>query len=276
MVDPTNLDASLDRSYLREVIFPQLADRWPALVENLARSAGHLVNQQIAMQEALDLSSAFVTADGITLEIEGFSGFSAALQAEIIRHWMHQQGAMPPPFAKLQEFLLQLGQSKPGHHAEIRWGQWMIKHHNGQLWFQDTISFPPCPSFSWETGITLELGYLYGSVSLAFETEASKIDACVVSRPELDQASGTVSHDRKIIKEIMRISGIPHWLRDCVPILFLEKQLAAVGDWWLSPCFRKRLNELGGSYEWQPGHPLLKKIQSVGHNSPVDPAATLV
>jgi tRNA(Ile)-lysidine synthase len=276
IVDPTNLDASLDRSFLRAVIFPQLAERWPALVENLARSSSHLLNQQNAMQEALVLSRACEPADDITLSLEGFTQCSTALQAEIIRHWIHQQYAMPPPFNKMMEFLNQLNQSKSGHHAEIRWGPWMIKHHAGQLWFQDLENFPPCPTKEWESVSVLDLGHVHGTVILDTGPDSITRNVCVVSRGKLDQVSTQASHDRKIIKEIMRLSGTPHWLRDCIPILYWEAQLAAVGDWWFSPGFRKRLIQADGSYEWRPLHPLLRKIQSDGHNSPVDPAATLV
>jgi hypothetical protein len=80
----------------------------------------------------------------------------------------------------------------------------------------------------------------------------------------------------KQVKEIMRLSGVPSWLRDTVPVLLTDGKLAAVGDWWLARDFEQELGRANLSYRWEPEHRLLKKIQLVCHNQAVDPNPTLV
>ena len=68
---------------------------------------------------------------------------------------------------------------------------------------------------------------------------------------------------RRKLKDLMRLSGIPSWLRHSIPILYWNDQLVAVGDWMLSAELKRFLSENSITYKWLPRHPLLSKLQSV-------------
>jgi tRNA(Ile)-lysidine synthase len=59
------------------------------------------------------------------------------------------------------------------------------------------------------------------------------------------------------VKELLRLAGIPPWLRGQVPILESGGQIVAVGDWHLAPEFKARLEQSGLRLVWQPGEPAL-------------------
>jgi len=160
--------------------------------------------------------------------------------------------------------------------AEIRWGKWLIKHHAKYLWMHELPAPSPCPEMNWASGARLFLSPAYGFVEVDGDVEKQFSGASIRHRSALPPDLENLKSVKNNIKEIMRLSGIPTWLRDAVPLLFLDQKLAAVGDWWLAPEFRQKLKDSHRVYRWQPDHALLKKIQSVGHNVAVDPAATLV
>ncbi len=276
ILDPSNQDFGPDRNFLRGSIFPQLEQRWPGVIARLSHTARHLRDHTAAFKELLRPGSGYVSEDGITLPVEPLAHCSPQLQAEIIRNWTSLAGARPPPRARLQEFLRQLQDLRHGSRAEIRWNDHLIKHHDGSLWMQELPGPAACPAHSWDMGKPLELGPAHGHLLIEGGDLLPRSHAWVCSRSALQNYPELDPSERKKLKEIMRISGIPYWLRDTVPLLYLGRKLSAVGDWWLAREFRQELAQAHLSYRWEPEHRLLKKIQAVCHNLSVDPTLTLV
>ena len=61
--DPSNQSDNFDRNFLRNQIFPQLKQRWPALDKTVARSARHCANSQVVSQGLAVLKSGGVVLD---------------------------------------------------------------------------------------------------------------------------------------------------------------------------------------------------------------------
>ncbi len=274
--DPSNQDLSLDRNYLRSSIFPQLEQHWPGVVQRLNHSAELMREQGTVLRELLQSHSDYLSADQIRLSLEGIDSASLRLKAEIIRNWVRENAAVPPPRARLAEFLSQLQNHRADSRAEIQWGKWLIKHHAGHLWMHELPAPSLCPERHWASGSKLFLSADHGFLSVEGVEAEGLADARITHRSALPSELQNVASVKKNIKEIMRLSGIPTWLRNAVPLLFLEGKLVAVGDWWLAPEFRLKLQDSQLVFRWQPGHALLKKIQSVGHNVAIDPEAALV
>jgi len=65
------------------------------------------------------------------------------------------------------------------------------------------------------------------------------------------------------LKDLLRESGIPPWLREAIPVLYWQGRPASIGDWLTSPGLRQFLDREGARLEWRPNLPLLQKLQSV-------------
>jgi len=267
ITDGSNLDQSMDRNYLRGCIFPLLEQRWPGIVQRLNQSAEHLRDRNTVIRELLARHPGLVPADGITLDLKVLDSASQLLQAEVIRNWVRENNAAPPPRARLHEFLQQLQGRRPDSQTELRWSDWLIKQHGDHLWMHEFLQPAPCPGLHWDTGFKLELGVEHGYLSIEGAAEIPFPDARVSNRSAISPELKTSGSAMNKIKNIMRISGIPPWLRDTIPILFVAEKLYAIGDWWLAPEFAKELQAAQLVYRWQPRHVLLKKIQAVSHNS---------
>jgi len=274
--DPSNQDFSFDRNYLRGCIFPQLDQHWPGVVQRLNQSARHMHEQGAVLRELLLHQPGFHSTDRFTMKLQGMDAASMLTKAEIIRNWVRENSAVPPPRARLAEFLSQLQNLRGDSSAEIRWGRWLIKHHAGYLWMHELPVPSPCPELDWAGGSKLDLDNVHGFVAVEGAGDMRFSNARITHRSALPCTSENIKSPRKGVKEILRLSGTPAWLRDAIPLLFIEGKLSAVGDWWLAPEFRRNLEALNQVYRWQPEHALLKKIQSVGHNVAIDPEASLV
>lgn len=276
ITDTSNQDQSMDRNYLRAKVFPDLEQRWPGLVGRLNQTSHHLRDQNVALRLLLAQVPAYLSADSITLPLDDFTKALPVLQAEIIRNWVHEHQAAPPPRARLQEFLQQLQDLRADSRAELRWGRWVIKHYAGQLWIHELPLPAPCQPAAWETSARLNLGGPHGNLLINGAAIVPFRQLRVTHRSELSKDPDISKSDKKKIKENMRLSGIPDWLRDMVPLLVSEDKLYAIGDWWLARDFQRLLLDAKLDYQWQPEHLLLLKVQSLCHNSAVDPEGALV
>lgn len=100
--DPSNADERFSRNFLRRQVMPLLAERWPQVTANIARSARHLGEAQQLLDElaAMDLAA----AHGVSacpwltlpsLELSAVSALSDARQRNLLRHWLAPLTRLP-------------------------------------------------------------------------------------------------------------------------------------------------------------------------------------
>jgi tRNA(Ile)-lysidine synthase len=274
--DPSNDDVGPDRNFLRASIFPQLDQRWPGVISRLSRASQHLRDQSNAFRELLSVTGELTPRDGLTLSVKPLLACSPHLQAEVIRHWIFSAEVTPPPRARLHEFLDQLRHLRHDSKAELCWSTHVIRHYNGSLWLLDLPGPAACPDVSWDFSEPLQLGGALGQLQISGGHLRKPMNGRVSSRKALRDRLEAAPSESEKVKEIMRISRIPDWLRDSVPVTTIEGKLAAIADWWLAPGFKQALAEAQLEYRWHPAHPVLQKIRRDCHSPLVDPSRTLV
>ena len=100
--DPSNADERFSRNFLRRQVLPLLAERWPQVTANIARSARHLGEAQQLLDElaAMDLA----TVHGVSacpwltlpsLDLSAVSALSDARQRNLLRHWLAPLTRLP-------------------------------------------------------------------------------------------------------------------------------------------------------------------------------------
>ena len=111
--------------------------------------------------------------------------------------------------------------------------------------------------------MTIDIGKSFGLLEITGQLQ--KIPAGWQIGPRKKSAQIRLQHKGpgKKVKELMRVLQIPPWLRNSVPVLYIDNEVAAVGDFLLSSDFRDYLDQQSLTFSWLPGHPLLCKLQSV-------------
>ncbi len=100
--DPSNADERFSRNFLRRQVMPLLAERWPQVTANIARSARHLGEAQQLLDElaAMDLAAAHgVSACPwltlASLDLSAVSALSDTRQRNLLRHWLAPLTRLP-------------------------------------------------------------------------------------------------------------------------------------------------------------------------------------
>jgi len=262
--DPSNLDTSFDRNFLRNTVFPALEKRWPGLVGNLNQTSRNARDSANVLAHLLSHPHANPVIDEHTLSLDILLGLKDEVQTAVLRHWIRQKGVPNPPRRRLQQFLDQLRNSATGtNRAELSWEGQLIKRHQGIVWWHCWPAPMLNPSLAWKSGDSLALGPEFGSIQLP-GSKGTVPPGWEVGpiRPGARIKLHASGPRRKLI-DLLRERGIPPWLRYAIPVLYWDGAAVALGDSVLEPGLGNWLSEHGASMQWHPVHPMLRKLKSV-------------
>jgi tRNA(Ile)-lysidine synthase len=236
--DPMNDSERFDRGWLRTHVLPALRQRWPAAATTVARSASHLAEARLLLDE-LARSDAVGVVDQGRLAIAGLERLVPARQANLMRWWIRSRGIGPPPAAQLAAALRELPAARADATPLVRWPEGELRRHRGRLYALHPLSPAPRPSAVFDaTSSALEVGPGLGRFSLVAGTQGGL--RLPLSSPAVIRfragGEGLRTHPgrpRKRLKDLCREAGIVPWMRERLPLVFVGERLAAVGDLWI-------------------------------------------
>jgi tRNA(Ile)-lysidine synthase len=152
--DPSNLDTSFDRNFLRNIVFPALEKRWPGLAGNL--------NKRPAMPDSANVLAQLLThphanpvIDEHTISLDVLLSLNDEVQTAVLRHWIREKSVPTPPRRRLRQFLDQLRNCATGaNRAELRWAGQLMKRHQNIVWWH-AYPAPSSRHLAWVHGDTL-------------------------------------------------------------------------------------------------------------------------
>ncbi|MGZ8196697.1 MAG: tRNA lysidine(34) synthetase TilS [Methylosarcina sp.] len=248
--DLSNQRSDYDRNFLRNEVLPLLKQRWPGCAVTVARAARHCAEADTLMTEvAGEIFDQILDPDDNTLSISRLRIFDRARQQLAIRHWLLMNGLRMPSRDFVLRLLNQVAAAKDsGHPALFSQGHW-IRRYRDKLYClahsepetQRNIVWPSTQagipigkyrSLHWKVssaGISLEK-WLQSEIVIKFRTGGEKIG--------LPGRAG-----RHSLKNLYQEAGIPPWERERIPLVYLNEQLAAVGDRWISAKFHEKIKD---------------------------------
>lgn len=221
--DPMNDDARHDRVWLRQTVLPALADRRPAAMDTLARSAAHLAETADLCRALAEVDRhAVQTADG-GLGIPTLRALGPARARNVLRHVLRERQWPLPDALTLQRVLDEVCRASRDAQPMVSWGGVEARRHGDRLFL--LLAAAPVPD-QWTahwTGGALTLPAALGSL----HSRATGDWQVRLPRP-----GDAVSQDRRPRKSWRRWcqeAGVPVWLRDRVPLVLSHGAICAAG-----------------------------------------------
>lgn len=262
--DPSNQDTRFDRGYLRENVLEPLRQRWPGVVQTAARSAKNLAAGSELLDDlgALDLD--LVQADTTALSVTALLAMSENRRKNVLRFWIRTRGFILPSSAKLEEICKSVMTAAHDAGPCVAWPGAELRRYRDRLYLMSPLPEAPV---DWQT-------IWDPSQPLTLPARAGRLCTSVTAGPGLDAsriARGPVSVRFRSGGERLRIGGRAHhtslsrffqeqrvvpWMRERVPLVYIEGQLAAVADLCLADGFGAK--EQGDSVRlaWQCHPPI--------------------
>ena len=257
--DPSNQSHDYDRNYLRNAILPLLKQRWPACDKTVARSARHCADAQVvisAVSEQLFLQ--VFNSDDQTLIISQLRSFQTHEQALIIRHWFQYFTLKMPSSAFVARVQSEIVNARLDSDPIVARQHYCVRRYRDKLYCLPTLMPSQLAAVVWPTGqLSLTLSnqqvLTWSAASTGINRalwQASTIKVCARQGGEKIRLPGRSGHHT--LKKLFQELDIPTWQRETLPLIYLDGQLAAVADLWISADF----------YSEEPGNCLTLRLQS--------------
>lgn len=264
--DPSNACTNADRNFIRHEVMPVLSRRWPAAADSLASSAGLCAEAAriVDEQARVDLAGLTAATDhdwmaGMAcLRLDQVCALDDARARAAIRYWLRTRGAAPIPQRRLREAVGQLCSARADAAVEIIWAGLALRRYRGYLWLVSAERAPvPHTQRDW-AGELLQLGPGLGTIERVSAVGGIAPAHWRPGRVQIGyRAPGlrcrlTGREGSRSFKDLAQACGIPPWLRDHLPVLYIDGDVAAVANCCVCQPYAAAQDAMGWHLRWTP------------------------
>jgi tRNA(Ile)-lysidine synthase len=249
--DSSNEDLRLSRNYLRHSVFPLLEARWPEASRRIARSAGMAAEaaellDDLAQSDWSDCRG----AEAATLSVSALQRLSPARRRNLIRAWLRRQGYLAPAAMHLDQVVAQVMKEPRSKQAVIHWpGIEVCRYRDELMALKPRVAPDSGLRICWDPPNDLEIpgvGLLRVERSRGDGLSQARIAQAPLSvglrqGGEVCRLPGRAHHHK--LKKLLQEAGIPPWERKRLPLVYVNDELAAIGDRWVCEPYAARADE---------------------------------
>ena len=260
--DISNEDPAFDRNFLRLHVIPLLKQRWPAMAKTVSRSAQLCADTIGIIDTVADEDLQHVIDGSIErLSISRLQSLSRERQYNVVRDWLDRLSLPCPSQKTLHHIWSQVIDTQPQSTPRLQWPGAEVRRYRDHLFAMSAMSaFDSSQCLTWTLEQSLiiagvgqvkahaELGRglkkpLQKTVSIRFRQGGE--------RCTLPKRAGKHS-----LKNIFQELGVVPWMRERIPLIYVDDQLAAIGDLLVCGDFAADKNEAGLQIQCKYEHPV--------------------
>ena len=255
--DPGNADQRFDRNYVRAEILPRLEERWPGAQRTLARAALHQADSAAIAQAlaGVDLAEARGPLPG-TLCGAALEALPAARARNLLRGWLSERGLPMASAANLRAILDQLLKARIDAMPLVSWPGAEVRRHRRLLYARaPLLAHDATRIIVWRPGRTLELPHGVLEAATA-EGRGLSLERCATAHVEVRFRQGgerfqpAGRRHSTALKKLLQSTAVPPWVRDRIPLIYVDGELAAVAGLWVGAAFAVSGGDLGWLLSW--------------------------
>lgn len=259
--DESNQSLQFDRNFVRHTILPELAVRWPSYRESWQRSVQLSAEADILLNELAAIDYQEVKALVPTIvDASKLQNLSPARQRNTLRYWLSLAGAPDPGWNVLTHIVNELIPASADSQPEIRWQAGamsvVLRRYRQNLHLQKVLSGDrTIEPVVWEPQKVLHLpsnGLIYGIARKGDGLRAE--ESAILSLRYRTGGESCKLHRRRTrpLKKILQDANIAPWLRDRLPLVYLEDELVCIPSVGICEGWRARGKEMGWQVIWVP------------------------
>ncbi len=242
--DPSNESRQMDRNFLRHEIMPTIKSRWPDVSTPVARTISIHADVQVLLDDVArqDLASCQGGNKNI-LVISELQRLTPQRQRNVLRYFIRTLALPIPGSDHLSHIMSDILASRRYSIACVKWRGAEARRYRGYLHIGPALDdFDSSVILPWRFNRPCVLQY--GELT-AREGKGGGLrkDCCANSLVEIRYRRGGErirlpghQHHHKI-KKLFQGRGIPHWLREQVPFIYINDRLAMVAGLWIDAAF---------------------------------------
>lgn len=257
--DESNRDVKFDRNFIRHEVIPRLQQRWPSLSQTISRSARYCAEAVEIIETSAHKALEKINPYGReSISIASLQQYSVVEQKNILRYWFQTQGLDTPSSAQLDQVIEQVLTAAIDATPRLTWEGSEVRRYRDQLYaiprlkevsidqpvswnLQEPLALPNVGILNFTAGVGEGVAKKYinsSPLSVGFRQGGETIQP--VGRKE-----------KHALKKLFQESGIPPWVRERTPLIFIEGELAVVGELYISQKFHAENGEDSYIFQWQ-------------------------
>lgn len=269
--DESNQDVEYSRNYLRHQVMPLLKKKWPQVVSGIARAASHCQQAEINLDELAlkDSQGVFVTSSAsqfssivlpsaavaVTfspkgcyeqelftnrLYIQPLKKLSFESLSNVLRFWLKQNKIKVPSTTTFQRLINEVMFASQDAVPKVSWGNVQVRRYKDYLYLDSNEAFNLPSVIDWSE-FPKDLTWPDNSCLLTarIREEGMVVPQGAVIQIKFRQGGEEIVlfGQTKKLKKLFQEWGIPYWLRDRIPLVYINGQLAAVIGYAVSDLF---------------------------------------
>lgn len=249
--DESNEDNQYDRNFLRNIVLPELRQRWAHFDSAVQRSAQHCYEQQQLLNELLaEEYQKNIVKNDRTFQLHHFARYSSVKQRALLRLWLQDCGVTLPSLAQLEQIISDVIFAKVDAQPQFRLDGNIVRRYQNRLFltrkFNDISQESIEATFDYPISLPDHLGTLllkktHEKMTALWQDENGQIHQEVLSLPLAEakiwirfRYSGKVKLTpngvNKDIKKVWQQLNVAPWQRQRIPLIFYgDKLQSAVG-----------------------------------------------
>ncbi len=283
--DPSNTDSRFDRNFLRNEILTRIKQRWPSASRTIARSARLCAEAAELLDElgALDknpidterserisktlraatrrrLAKMMEPASAIiaqSMALSRLQTLSASRQRNLLRLWFNELG-LPTPHERHIEHVVEMIYMAEDANPLVTWPGVEVRRYRGMLFA--SVPLPAVDEslqMEWDLQAQLNIpgvGALYTrpAVGHGFRPTALTSSVTVRMRQGGEQIRPARRRETHTLKHLFQDAGVPPWLRDRIPLIYVDDELVCVAGYWTADAWSVRPGEQSTAIEFKP------------------------
>lgn len=260
--DESNVDERFDRNFMRHTLIPTFNEKYTEITKTLARSAQHMSDasallDDLAILDAEDVVD--VEKKHSALRLTALHALSVARQRNLIRWWLAENQIAMPSSALLEQLVEQLKSTRTDAAIKVKVAdrQYVMRYQQraflvpeqdealnlNLLWQGEDVLVLPDSS---RLLFTKKMG-----CGFAFE-RGGGIELHIKSRSGGERFKPDINRPRRSLKSVMQSRGIPPWLRERCPLVFMGGTLVIIPNIGVDADMQAEPHEMGLSIRWEP------------------------
>jgi tRNA(Ile)-lysidine synthase len=261
VTDESNDDISHDRNYCRHEIFPILEKRFPAAKQTLARSASHLAEAALLLDDLaqIDLAQGQKQQSQKQLDLTVLTSLPESRARNLLRWWLTINKQPLPSTIRLQEMLRQLLTAKADARVKITVNSaenvYLMRYQGFAYLESNNHNLPIALLWQGEAELRLpdnsrlifekKLG-----CGLAFKRLGiNKLR--VMHRTGGERFKPDLAKPTRTLKHLLQEANMPPWKREHLPLIYCDDVLAVVPGIGVECTLQARADETGMMILWE-------------------------
>lgn len=235
--DESNQDMEYSRNFIRYRIMPLLTEKWPGVSATISRTASHCQQAKAHLEQLALLDHSEVL--GKELDIAPLKSLDDERALNVVRTWLKSNQVQLPSGLTQERLIDELVRARPDACPLVAWDEVQIRRYQNRLYLDQKVRVHTSPNLDWDL-FPQPLKVSEHEMFLAKEaSQGIKIppSAEVNIRFREGGESFIWRGQTKKLKKLLQEWNVAPWLRDHIPLLYVNGQLAAVIGYAISDLF---------------------------------------